>query len=318
VTSGWGTVGCVAGAAAWQTAVQGGTWSQILRAGAIAGASAWAFGSIGGAGWSDAATYGAYGAVGGITSVLQGGSFGSGFISAGLSAYAGAKLGPMVAGALDVSERTGAIIAGAAIGGTSSEATGGKFVNGAITGAFAAAVGYDRAQAKMNSRGGQNAPKSNSKFGTTYSDQTAGQVGPLKYQYGSYRQDTLRGATLYMLYGDRTDLKWIQTFTEVIDGHSGVQTLDISKYFDPHGTTLFYPQQPNVRAGGFYDNPGRPYPSEWRAETSVLAPNSKGGYSPIATYSWGFSIGSNGAVSVTPPRVAMPSDFHQNMLRRAE
>lgn len=74
-----------------------------------------------------------HGTVGGISSVLQGGKFGHGFLSAGL------------AKAINVNEIFGTapelagvrIIAAAVIGGTISEISGGKFGNGAVTAAFA-------------------------------------------------------------------------------------------------------------------------------------------------------------------------------------
>ena len=73
-----------------------------------------------------------HGAVGGITSVLAGGRFGHGFISA---SAAQALSGPI--GQLEGRFRRTA--AAAALGGTLSAATGGKFANGAATGAFSRA-----------------------------------------------------------------------------------------------------------------------------------------------------------------------------------
>ena len=73
-----------------------------------------------------------HGAVGGITSVLAGGWFGHGFISA---SAAQALSGPI--GQLEGRFRRTA--AAAALGGTLSAATGGKFANGAVTGAFSRA-----------------------------------------------------------------------------------------------------------------------------------------------------------------------------------
>ena len=71
-----------------------------------------------------------FGAAGGITSVIQGGKFGHGFIAAGVSAVAsGAK---WIKG--QVVEARAMIKA--VIGGTVSEITGGKFANGAAAGAF--------------------------------------------------------------------------------------------------------------------------------------------------------------------------------------
>jgi hypothetical protein len=71
----------------------------------------------------------AHGVTGGIISDLQGGKFGHGFISAGLTK------GAQVAGMISSKLIEGAI-ASAVLGGTISKITGGKFANGAITAAF--------------------------------------------------------------------------------------------------------------------------------------------------------------------------------------
>lgn len=83
----------------------------------------------------------ANGFVGGVMSTLQGGKFGSGFIAAGI----GAGVGGGMAGAGWASGSTPlAVIArvgvAAVVGGTASEITGGKFGNGALYAAFAAAL----------------------------------------------------------------------------------------------------------------------------------------------------------------------------------
>jgi RHS repeat-associated protein len=72
--------------------------------------------------------------LGGITSVLQGGKFGHGFVAAGLSAIAGAAIkgAELIAGQ--------EFLAKVVVGGTISEATGGKFANGAAGAAFATVV----------------------------------------------------------------------------------------------------------------------------------------------------------------------------------
>lgn len=77
----------------------------------------------------------ANGAAGGVLASIQGQRFGSGFASAGLSA----ALNPAADSA--TSNPYGQGFMAAVVGGTVSEATGGKFANGAITGAFASAVG---------------------------------------------------------------------------------------------------------------------------------------------------------------------------------
>lgn len=69
--------------------------------------------------------------VGGVMSVLQGGKFGHGFVSAGVTkGFTNVQLA-----ADDIGEGFGAVVAGL-IGGTVSEATGGKFANGFQTSVF--------------------------------------------------------------------------------------------------------------------------------------------------------------------------------------
>jgi len=76
------------------------------------------------------------GAVGGAASVAQGGSFKSGFLAGGFASVAGSVGG----GVLPSGETTGGYAAnvafGSVAGGVGSVIGGGKFANGAITGAF--------------------------------------------------------------------------------------------------------------------------------------------------------------------------------------
>ena len=86
----------------------------------------------------------AHGIVGGITSVLSGGKFGHGFASAGITqAFAGSidEIGGKINGKAssawsNTANRIKRIVAAAAVGGTASVVSGGKFANGAITGVF--------------------------------------------------------------------------------------------------------------------------------------------------------------------------------------
>ncbi|MCF2910861.1 hypothetical protein L1285_21370 [Pseudoalteromonas sp. DL2-H2.2] len=86
----------------------------------------------------------AHGLAGGISSVMSGGKFGHGFVSAGFTqAFSGVidkiggRIGNITSGSyFDTINRAKRIIASAVVGGTASSITGGKFVNGAITGAF--------------------------------------------------------------------------------------------------------------------------------------------------------------------------------------
>lgn len=121
--------------------VGGGNLRSILT-GAISGA---AFAGLGGIDFTSAglgAEVMAYGMTGGITSVIGGGEFQSGFLAAGFAALAG----PDIAKFADKAGKgTASVVAGTAAsavaGGIGSVLGGGKFENGAVTGAFAYAVG---------------------------------------------------------------------------------------------------------------------------------------------------------------------------------
>ena len=121
--------------------ISGASFSEALRNGAISGVSSWAFASIGsplpgGAKPKDFALLGLkFGVIGGLTSTLQGGKFGHGFVSAGMGGALGGPLGGALGSQIG-SQGAGRLIAGAAISGTASSPTGGKFANGATTAAF--------------------------------------------------------------------------------------------------------------------------------------------------------------------------------------
>jgi|GEM_PF-1486178 len=82
----------------------------------------------------------AHGMVGGMSSVMNGGDFKSGFMAAAFTqaiGYAGAKSGNSIfVKAPEGMDRIGNAVKAAIIGGTASVIGGGKFKNGAITGAF--------------------------------------------------------------------------------------------------------------------------------------------------------------------------------------
>ncbi|WP_262369313.1 RHS repeat-associated core domain-containing protein [Cellvibrio japonicus] len=68
--------------------------------------------------------------LGGASSMISGGEFGHGFISAGLGTFAGGRFG----------NGPGGFVVATVVGGTISEMTGGKFRNGAASAAFAFAM----------------------------------------------------------------------------------------------------------------------------------------------------------------------------------
>jgi len=86
----------------------------------------------------------AHGAIGGITSVLQGGKFGHGFAAAAFTAGATKYNNSGYFGGEGFSWQRVAV--GAAIGGTASRLSGGKFANGAMTGAFSQALNAESSQ----------------------------------------------------------------------------------------------------------------------------------------------------------------------------
>ncbi|NQD35651.1 hypothetical protein HPT27_01365 [Permianibacter sp. IMCC34836] len=82
------------------------------------------------------AKVGAHGMAGGVMSYVQGGKFGDGFASAGVT-EASAPLIEWGLGGNGLGYRAARTTVAAVIGGTASELTGGKFANGAVSAAFA-------------------------------------------------------------------------------------------------------------------------------------------------------------------------------------
>lgn len=78
----------------------------------------------------------AHGAIGGVPAVTQGDKFGHGFLRAGITQIASqGKFMPDV-GANGASDRIKNALAVKVVGGITSEISGGKFANGAMTGVF--------------------------------------------------------------------------------------------------------------------------------------------------------------------------------------
>jgi len=152
--------------AAWGVAIGGGALAGLVNAGNLRGAlygafSAAAFHGVGtyfsnikGAAAKNLGRFGnfvkdnlrltktiAHGLTGGIMNELQGGKFAHGFLSAGATQ----ALAPSIEsigigdGALSFGDRALRVASAAALGGAVSEVTGGKFANGAVTGAFSRA-----------------------------------------------------------------------------------------------------------------------------------------------------------------------------------
>ena len=134
--------------------VSGGVATGSLR-GALTGAlSGAAFGSL--HNWKsnlvakgiDYGRIAAHGIVGGISSELSGGKFGHGFAAAGFT-QAASEIGGeglFIEGAESLPDRASNAIKAAIIGGSASVLSGGKFGNGAITGAFSRLLNDDALQ----------------------------------------------------------------------------------------------------------------------------------------------------------------------------
>ena len=181
----WYAAAALFGAAGFGDALlQGASFGQALQAGFFSGVSAAAFSGIGSTltksfGGTFAAGLNAqgfalkvlfHGTVGGITSVLQGGRFGHGFASAGVAALGSAFNNSQYIGRAGFSPLRVAI--GAAIGGTASRITGGKFANGAITGAFSQA--FNNEQAEERAAGQQQEPETETMADVTRTERKNG------------------------------------------------------------------------------------------------------------------------------------------------
>ncbi|PVX28408.1 RHS repeat-associated core domain-containing protein [Sphingomonas pokkalii] len=115
---------------ALSAALYGGGPDEILRGALIGGATAGAFNGVGSIGIENQAlAAGAHGVVGGASSLAQGGTFESGFLSAAVTKASGNFIDPKGGQAYQVASA-------AVVGGVTSQISGGSFENGAVTGAF--------------------------------------------------------------------------------------------------------------------------------------------------------------------------------------
>ncbi|MBQ4880560.1 DUF637 domain-containing protein [Pseudoalteromonas luteoviolacea] len=118
--------------------VESGSLGKAFKSGLTSYATAWAFSQIGDAFgakagfWKEGgiAHLGAHALTGGIISDVQGGNFGHGFWSAGLTK------GAQVSGIVNMDSVVVGTAQSMVIAGTISKLTGGKFANAAVTGAF--------------------------------------------------------------------------------------------------------------------------------------------------------------------------------------
>ncbi|WDZ82049.1 FG-GAP-like repeat-containing protein (plasmid) [Ensifer adhaerens] len=153
-------VGAISGGL--NAALYGGDFSDILRGAIIGGASGAAFFGAGelalgvgaetGSFWAEtgAGSVG-HGVVGGLESEINGGDFWSGFASAAVTKAFASKVADIRSDALQT-------VAASAIGGTASVVGGGKFENGAITGAYSHLLNDAMHKAKEQSVSQKNQP----------------------------------------------------------------------------------------------------------------------------------------------------------------
>ena len=146
----------IAGAAsgAVSAAVNGG---DILQAAIIGGLSGVAFAGIGASGLKDIAKIGLHGLTGGVASVLQGGKFGHGFLSAGFAKAVTTYLPFDKLGLDGIGDKydgweyvAGRTTVAAISGGTASVIGGGKFENGAKTAAVAHLLNFETGRTQQN------------------------------------------------------------------------------------------------------------------------------------------------------------------------
>jgi len=137
--------GAIAGAIGGAIAggITGGGDLRSIAVGAVGGTVGGALGTAAKAGqWTLGQRVVAFGTTGGVTSVAQGGNFQSGFLAAGFATLAGPGIDKFAKAAGQGTAQTVAGTAASAVaGGAGSVLGGGKFANGAVTGAFSYALG---------------------------------------------------------------------------------------------------------------------------------------------------------------------------------
>lgn len=121
------------------TSLYGGNLNDVLkssiRGAVIGGVSAGFAHGIGSMGLDPVGAAFSHGTSQGLISEATGGDFGQGFLAGSFSSYAGSYMNGIDSEALQV-------ITGAAVGGTAAVLGGGKFANGAITGAYVVAFNH--------------------------------------------------------------------------------------------------------------------------------------------------------------------------------
>ncbi len=158
---------------------------------------------VGGSGFSGGAytaKVAAHASAGGVLTKLQGGKFGHGFVSAGVTE----ALSPSID---HIGNTVGRIAASAAVGGTVSAATGGKFSNGAITGAFQAAFSRAVEAATYRSTGPD--------IGIS-TDPTPDSAGPKRLQ--TFYEAMAASDEAGIVFGTGTRSIYVDSYAYLVDG----------------------------------------------------------------------------------------------------
>ena len=128
---------CAVAATTIITGITSGNLGLALRAGFIAAVTAGAFYAVGSLAPSGVLNIAGHAAVGCLSAVASGGKCGPGALAAGVSAAGAPLIGKAFPNArTDMGHLLGGTAASAILGGLGSVAGGGKFANGAVTGAF--------------------------------------------------------------------------------------------------------------------------------------------------------------------------------------
>jgi len=153
---------------------------------------------------------------------------------------------------------------------------------------------------------GVNAGMSSGTFGPMHS----GRSGDFAWSFSTFNNDGQLGERMRIRYlGDTRGLQWIQ----VVTAHGASPSDNDGQPFNDHEEGSEYPfydsnhllnQSPyNLQPGEFYDDPSRGGASEvWTAQTSLVRVDGSGGWSVIATFSWGFQVSGND-VTLLPVRI---------------
>ena len=168
-----------------------------LFSAALAGVSAGAFSAVGTMDLGVTSSFVAGGMVGGVMSYMQGGSFGVGFLSAGIGAAVGAYNGEGYS--------IGGLIRSSIAGGTASYITGGKFGNGAATAAFSYAMTWG---VKKYQSGGKPPPK------PPEENSASQERGPGKIYVTGHRVGKAGPYHTAIEYDDGTGVQWISAGPE--------------------------------------------------------------------------------------------------------